>query len=110
MHKKKYYTRSLPYSEVLKRIKCNNCILDLYTNPRTGLSFRPLEALFFKKKLITNHELIYKEPFYNKNNIFLLGKDSMDKLKDFISSQYEQTDPAIFWEYSFEKWIYDLTH
>ena len=93
----------------MKRINLNKCILDLYIDPCTGLSFRPLESIFFQKKLITNHELIYKEPFYNKNNVFLLGKDSVDDLKLFLSRPYEKIDPTIVSEYSFEKWITDLT-
>lgn len=106
---KKEYTKALPYNEVLKRINLNKCILDLYIDPCTGLSFRPLESIFFQKKLITNHELIYKEPFYNKNNVFLLGKDSVDDLKLFLSRPYEKIDSTIVSEYSFEKWITDLT-
>ncbi len=109
LYNKKEYTKALPYNEVLKRINLNKCILDLYIDPCTGLSFRPLESIFFQKKLITNHELIYKEPFYNKNNVFLLGKDSVDDLKLFLSRPYEKIDPTIVSEYSFEKWITDLT-
>lgn len=110
LYKKKNYTKAMSYNEVLKKINHSNCILDLYMDPRTGLSFRPLEALYFKKKLITNHELICEEPFYNKNNVFLLGSDSIDGLKQFVSSQYEQVDSALVFQYSFEKWINDLTH
>ncbi len=109
LHNKKEYTKALPYNEVLKRINLNKCILDLYMDPYTGLSFRPLESIFFQKKLITNHELIDKEPFYNRKNVFLLGKDSIDDLKLFLSSPYEEIDSEIVWEYSFEKWLDDLT-
>lgn len=109
IHDKMEYSKALPYYEILKKIQNSNCILDLYMDPYTGLSFRPLEALYFEKKLITNHELIIEEPFYDKNNIFLLGRDSLDDLKEFVSSHYKKIDSEIVLKYSFEKWISDLT-
>ena len=45
------YSKALPYLRNFKKIQNSNCILDLYMDPYTGLSFRPLEALYFEKKI-----------------------------------------------------------
>ena len=46
-----------PYDKILADIMRSRSILDVYTNPMAGLSLRTMEALFYKKKLITNSKI-----------------------------------------------------
>ena len=43
----------VPYGDVLREEMQADVLLDLVKDPDDGLSLRPLEALFFRKKLIT---------------------------------------------------------
>ena len=47
-----------------------------------------LESLFFEKKLITNNLGVYKDDYYNSNNIFVWGSDDINRIADFIDSPY----------------------
>ena len=69
-----------------------------------GLSFRAIDALGNKKKLITTYELIKEYDFYNPNNIMVLEKDyTIDR--DFFKKEYEDVQEDIYIKYSDEEWV-----
>ncbi len=95
----------LSYQEVLNRISKSKCILDLNRNNQKGLTLRPLESIIFSKKLITNNTDVINFNFYSKENVFILGKDNIDDLKLFISSNYKNIDKELVEYYYFENWV-----
>ena len=95
----------VPYDEYLKLLSETKAILDIVDGKQVGLTLRCMEALFFNKKLITNNLDIVNYDFYNQNNIFILGKDDMRNIKEFINSPYEYVDEKIINYYDFEEWI-----
>lgn len=95
----------IKYEDYLNKLSNYKCILDIGNEVYCGLSLRPLEALFLKKKLITNNLDIVNYDFYNKNNIFVIGKDNLNDLKNFINSDYQEIDKKIIEKYDYESWI-----
>lgn len=93
------------YNQYLQMLSKSKCILDYNQNGQVGLSLRPMEALFLQKKLITNNKDIKTYNFYNSNNIFILGEDNIEKIKDFIDSPYKKIDQKIIDYYDFEQWL-----
>lgn len=93
------------YNEYLNEILSCRCILDFNVTSLNGLTLRPLEALFLKKKLITNNKDIINYDFYRPNNIFVLDVDDMSKIKEFIESPYEDIDEDIVNYYDFYEWL-----
>lgn len=104
-YKEHYQQDKISYYKVLEHISSSKVIVDIISNNQSGLTLRPLEALFFKKKIITNDKTIINRDFYNSNNIFILGIDDMDKLRKFINSPYHSIDYAIVNRYDFTNWI-----
>ena len=95
----------IPYDNYLEILAKTKCILDYNQDGQIGLSLRPMEALFLEKKLITNNEDIKNYNFYNPNNIFILGEDNIEKIKDFIEKPYEKIEQKIIDYYDFKEWI-----
>ena len=95
----------IKYDNYLEMISESRCILDYNQNGQSGLTLRPMEALFLEKKLITNNEDIKNYNFYNPNNIFILGEDNIEKIKDFIEKPYEKIEQKIIDYYDFKEWI-----
>lgn len=95
----------VPYDEYLKLLSKTKAILDIVDGKQVGLTLRCMESLFFNKKLITNNSDIVNYDFYNQNNIFILGKDDMSNIKEFINSPYEYIEEKITNYYDFEEWI-----
>src|SRR5665648_774160 len=99
------YKKHLSYDDVLVELGKSKAILDFLCDTNDGLSIRPMESIFFKKKLITNSQLIADYDFYRPQNIFILGLDDLSDLPKFLNSPYEEVDKEIIKKYDFEHWL-----
>lgn len=93
------------YYDYLKMVDRSKCILDIVNENQIGLTLRCMEAIFLKKKLITNNKDIKQYEFYNENNIFIIGEDNYNNLKDFIEKEYVDIDENIINKYEFKSWL-----
>ena len=95
---------NIPYSETLEWIGRSRCLVDIMQPGQTGLTLRPLEALFCKKKLLTNNPAIKNESFYHPNNVLILN-DNTRSFFEFMSLPYHEPDSAIVEKYDIRHWI-----
>jgi len=93
------------YSKYLNKVSQSNAILDIVKQNQTGLTLRCMEAMFFGKKLITNNQEIVNYDFYNPQNIFIYGKDSIKELRDFIYSPLIEISSDIIMNYDYSNWV-----
>lgn len=93
------------YAEVLDYIARSRCLLDYVQQGQHGLTQRPMEALFHRRKLITNDLSVLDQDFYNPDNIFLLGRDDIAVLPAFVKAPSREVDPAIIARYDFSNWL-----
>lgn len=100
-----YYKQKISYDEVLEYIGKSKAILDYVSEGQTGLTIRPLEALFFRKKLITNDVSIIDRDFYERKNIFVIGKDDINELPLFLSEPFMDVEKNIRDKYDFKEWM-----
>lgn len=98
-----YNSSPLSYKEVLDFISKSKIIVDIQADWQTGITLRPMESIFYNRKLITNSPNIKSFDFYNQNNIFQL--DSGDDFDAFYSADYETVSPEIVHKYSLEGWV-----
>lgn len=101
------YRPMLKYPQVLQLISRSQAILDITKNNQSGLTLRPLEALFFNKKLVTNNKNIIYHKIYKLNsaNIYILGQEKKS-LKDFLDSPLNKSNTAYLKKYySFDTWL-----
>jgi hypothetical protein len=68
-------SQRISYQQYLKYTRQSRCIVDIQQEGQTGLTRRPIEALFFKKKLLTANRHISTYDFYRKENIFIIDRD-----------------------------------
>jgi hypothetical protein len=100
----------LSYLEVINKYKSSLAILDLNKEGQEGLTLRPIECLFMKKKLITNNTNIKKYNFYHKNNIFVISDDfNNDDFVEFIDSSFIDVSCDFEFEYEFSHWLNFVT-
>ena len=93
------------YEDNVSFVLSCRCIVEILQGAQAGLTMRPLEALFYKKKLLTNNVRIKEYDFYCKENIFIIGVDSWDGLSDFLSSPYVEVPTKIVDQYTIKGWI-----
>lgn len=95
----------IPYSIVQEKITKSKVILEVTQKGQVGCTLRALEALFFRKKLITTNLNIINEDFYNNNNIFVYGKDDIANLKEFIQSEYDNSSEQFRYGHTIDSWL-----
>lgn len=107
------YKKAISYEENLKNVIKTKIVIDIPIEGQKGLTLRVLEALYYKRKLISFNEALKKEAFYNSNNILILNEKELDnglavdKIKDFMNKEYQESKENIIAReyFSFEKWM-----
>lgn len=98
-------SKRMTYGQILDEISKSNVIVDVQSEGQSGITLRPMEALFYNKKLITNSPEIKQLDFYNANNVFVWGEDPMEKLNDFLISEYDMESCKYMYKYGLEGWV-----
>ena len=97
--------QNLKYEEYLKLLNSCSVIIDIQQKGQEGLTIRTLEAMFFRKKIITNKQDIDTYDFFCQENIFILGKSDNSTLQGFISSPYKSIPKEVESKYDLKYWI-----
>lgn len=77
---------NLCYVDYLEHYLSATCMIEILQEGQYGTTLRPLEALVYGRKLLTNNSRILYEDFYHPNNIMLLEAGELDfnKLEEFM--------------------------
>lgn len=100
-----YADKPLSYGECLDRISRSRCVLEVLQSGQGGMTLRTLEALFFKKKLITNNAGIIHSPIYSPDNIYVIGSGDSRSLREFIYSPATDIADDTVNQYDVSRWI-----
>ena len=98
----------MPYSDVIKHIADDLLTIDLMKQGQAGITVRPLEALRYGRKIITNNQALLNPEKWNPRNVFLVGNGSIDDvaLTRFLENPYDTSKDNHFKRmYSFEDWL-----
>lgn len=95
----------ITYAENIKNIKSSKCIVEIVQHQQYDITLRPLEAIAYGCKLITNNIHIKEYPFYTPNNIFVWGIDDIGVLDAFLNSPYQVLDKEIVEKYEINYWL-----
>ena len=99
----------ITYKENIDNVKRTRCVVDIVQTCQVGLTLRPLEALTFRKKLITNNRDIIHYDFYNHKNIFVLGVDPVSNLESFMAQPYVDIPKDVLMKYDVNRWVETLS-
>lgn len=81
------------------------CIVDIVSENQTGLTLRPFDALFLKKKIITNSKTIKDADFYHPDNIYVIEDDQLSGIEDFMNRPFHDIPEDISNQYEVNHWI-----
>lgn len=93
------------YQEIQKFVSQSRCLLEILKEGQTGATLRLMEALFFKKKIITTNIAVKDEPFYSPRNIFIIGERPNSELADFVKTPYDDSVDKYIDEYDVGRWL-----
>lgn len=104
-----YKTEILLYPDYLKGLLRSRAILEILQPNQTGMTVRTLEALFMKRKLITDNPAAKDFPFYHPDNIYILGSDDHRSLREFLNSAFQNMPPETTSPFEINSWIKRFT-
>lgn len=96
------------YKDIVKQELNSNALLEILQDGQSGITWRALEALFYKRKLITNFMNIKEYDFYNVNNIYIIGFDEEKRFEQFMKTPYQEIPEAIKNRYTFVGWLQNM--
>lgn len=101
----KYIKERVTFRENLKNVEEADILLDFVDPVHNGLSIRFFEALYYKKKVITDNIMVKNYDFYHPSNIFVLENDNYNDIDAFLRSSYHEISEDIVKKYGFSSWI-----
>ena len=79
--------------------------MEIVREGQSGATVRTMEALFFRKKLITTNRSVVQEPFYDSRNIYLIKDGSLDGLKEFMMTDMKEFSQEYIDQYDVIQWV-----
>lgn len=92
---------SISYESYLAELCRARCIVDIVQDKQSGLTLRPLEAMVYKRKVITNNIHIRNALFYHPNNIMILEDvNRLPSMDLFLESPFVDVSEIVENNYS----------
>lgn len=95
----------ISYEQNIEYVKRSKCIIDFYQEGQLGLTRRPIESLFYEKKLITNNPCIEKFDFYHPNNVHIFREINIESIIDFMKKEYSEISFETKKKYDVHLWL-----
>lgn len=89
----------------LPRLGRAGILVDINQKGQSGLTRRPIEALLWNKKLVTNNKDIVNYDFYSPDNIFIYGVDAPCGFEHFVESPLTEVPGNIKYRYTVAGWL-----
>lgn len=101
-----YSTKYMNYDVYLDNVLKSKILLEVLPCSTAGMTLRAIEAVFYKKKLITNNVNIKDERIYNENNILIIDDNTTSKdIENFIKRPFLDVNDDDCDYYEFSNWI-----
>ena len=101
----KFIHDGISFEENWQNLMQSKAVLDLKLPHHDGLSFRFFEAIYYKKKIITDNVNVKNYDFYHPDNIFITDYENFSGLKEFLDKPYYEIDEKIVNKYGVENWL-----
>ncbi|MBE9605218.1 hypothetical protein IAI18_10100 [Acetobacteraceae bacterium H6797] len=81
----------LSYEGYLREILSARCVIDIVQKGQHGLTLRPLEAMLYGRKLLTNSRSVREERLFHPDNVFVLDESgSLEGIEAFMAAPLAQ--------------------
>ena len=97
--------KEVDYECMLDSIRKSKAVMDISKSGQCGFTVRMLEGIFYDKKIITDNTSVINEEFYDNRMIFILEKDKLTEIKQFLDGEKIPYPQEVKDYYSFEAWL-----
>jgi hypothetical protein len=103
----KYISKRISFEENIEEVIKSDILLDVIDPVHKGLSIRFFEAMYYKKKVITDNIEVKNYEFYDSNNIFVIENNNLENLTNFLKMPYKELTIDTK-KYGFTNWIHNI--
>lgn len=103
-----YSKDRITFQDNLEFVKNSDILLDFVDPLHNGLSIRFFEALYYKKKIITDNVMVKNYDFYHPDNIFIVENNNYQNIEQFLNKPYYELPDEIVKKYGFSNWIREI--
>lgn len=96
---------AISYKQNIQNILKAKCLVEIVDDDLKGLTLRPLEAIAFQKKLLTNNINILNSDLYNEHNIYIYDIDNNVDLFTFLNHDMYPSSKDLMKKYDINTWI-----
>ena len=99
--------KPISYRQYLDYMLQSRCIVDILQQQQKGITRRPVEALFWGKKLLTEHTEIATYDFYRQENILIFKYEQLSKqvISSFINQPSVAIPKEVMDKYEVNHWL-----
>ena len=108
--KKNYYMPYMPYMDYISLLAKSRAILNVVQPGQKSITMREYEAVFDNIKCITNNVGILDFELYHPSRYFILGKDKIDRLNDFMKDPFVPVQEEVLKKYTFDEALNNMIH
>lgn len=94
---------NVSYQDYLHTLCSAHCIIDIVQTGQVGLTMRPIEAMLYQRKLLTNSRVTCDSEFYKPNNVLYIADATALEDCDvaaFLQTPFEPVEQEIQDKYS----------
>jgi len=89
-----HYIKKMKYRKTVELINRAKCLLEIVQEGQTGSTLRSMEALVYRKKLLTDDKNIRRQEYFDAENMFVFkGPNEIDK--NFIFSKVVENEALL---------------
>ncbi|WP_143052635.1 hypothetical protein [Chryseobacterium taichungense] len=103
-----YIKNRITFEDNLEFVKNSDILLDFVDPLHNGLSIRFFEALYYKKKVISDNIMVKNYDFYHPDNIFVVENKNYQNIEKFLKKPYHDLPEDIVKKYGFSNWIREI--
>ena len=103
-----FFRERMSLDEVGDLIRRSEILIDIVRPGHAGLSFRFFDALFYRKKIITNNPSVMNYDFYDARNILVIDSDCPVIPPSFLVEEYIDPPADVVQKYSMSSWASEV--
>ncbi|CAH0307699.1 hypothetical protein [Pseudomonas brassicacearum] len=103
-----FFRERMSLDEVGDLIRRSEILIDIVRPGHAGLSFRFFDALFYRKKIITNNPSVMNYDFYDARNILVIDSEHPVIPPSFLVEEYIDPPADVVQKYSMSSWAREV--
>ncbi|MFT3721262.1 hypothetical protein [Pseudorhodoferax sp.] len=99
----------IAYADNVRRSQQAGCLVEIVQEHQSGPTLRSVEALFLRRKIVTNRPSAREDAFFDPHRVLVIGdRVDRDALRHFMAQPFDPPRPALLAPHDIRTWLDNL--